>query len=99
MFTHRLDFGFGNPNSAGAFFAVLALAVFLIPGRRAWMTGIRGLLSGIFFSCLLLTASRGALIGLGIGSLAVWGASGFPKPRAQWVIVASLSIVDVTRLI
>jgi len=93
MFTHRLDFGFGNPNSAGAFFAVLALAVFLIPGRRAWMTGIRGLLSGIFFSCLLLTASRGALIGLGIGSLAVWGASGFPKPRAQWVIVASLSIV------
>lgn len=96
MFTHRLDFGFGNPNSAGAFFAVLVLAVFFIPGRKSWMMVIKGILSGVFFSCLLLTASRGALIGLAIGSFGAWWVAGFPIARTtkkRWVIVGIVAVI------
>ena len=87
-FAYRQDFGFGNPNMAGAFFAVLVLAVFLIPSRGRWTRALRLLISGVFFGCLLLTASRGALIGLGLGGFAAWAAVGFPRPKIGWLVLA-----------
>ena len=36
-FAYRQDFGFGNPNMAGALFAVLVLSVFLVPAKGRWM--------------------------------------------------------------
>lgn len=116
---HRQDFGFGNPNAAGAFFAVLVLAVFLIPAK--WrgagaskpgmavaeqgpcfvktVFGFQLLFSGIFFGCLLLTASRGALAGLGLGSVAAWAASGFPLPKSWWLVPACAALAILTALL
>ena len=89
-FTYRQDFGFGNPNMAGAFFAVLVLAVFLVPARGRWLVALRFLISALFFGCLLLTASRGALVGLGLGSIAAWVASGFPRPKpGKWIVLCA----------
>ncbi len=80
MISTRLDFGMGNPNAAGALFAVLAIAVWLIPGRRPILYGA---LSALFTACLLVTASRGALIALLAGSAVAWATAGFPLFRGK----------------
>lgn len=98
-FAYRQDFGFGNPNIAGAFFSVLVLAVFMVPAKARWMLAMRFVLSGIFFGCLLLTASRGALVGLALGSFAAWAASGFPRPKSGWLILCCAVVAVVSILL
>lgn len=99
----RADFGLGNPNLAGALFAMLAVAVWGVwRGRtvkinpkvtnqdhRFWIC--LGL--SVFFSGLMiLTASRGAVVALGAGLLASWGAAGCPRLRLSQVggVVAAM---------
>jgi len=77
-----------NPNIlAGAIVVLLPLVVALAvgapsaPGRR-WLRGLLGLLAGLIVVVVVLAASRGALLGVGAGSLIVivwrW-------PRLGWV--------------
>lgn len=92
-FAYRQDFGFGNPNTAGAFFAVLLLAVFFIPPRNRWLGGLRIGLGAVVLSALLLTASRGALVALAAGSLAAWIASGCPRPCIKFLAACLLAVL------
>jgi len=92
-FASRQDFGFGNPNIAGALFAVLVLSAFLIPPSNRWLAGLRFALAGAFFSGILLTASRGALIALAIGSFVAWVASGFPRPTMKAFLIGILAVL------
>ena len=59
----------------------------------------RFVLSGVFFGCLLLTASRGAIVGLALGSFAAWVAAGFPRPRSGWLILCCAVIAVVSILL
>lgn len=89
-FAYRQDFGMGNPNVAGALLALLVLAVFLTPARGRWGRCLQLVAAAAFFGCLLLTASRGALLALAIGSLAAWAVAGFPRPATRWLVVVSI---------
>lgn len=97
-FANRQEFWLGNPNAAGALLAVLVAAVFLFRGRTPLVWGLQILLAGFFFACLLLTASRGAIFGLGLGALATWGLSGFPRPKSVRPAVACLVLVITVAL-
>lgn len=85
-FAYRLDFGFWNPNAAGAFFVVLVFAVFLLPGHSKQARAIKGIFALAFFIAVLLTASRAALLGLVVGGLASWFLTGRPLPLKNWPI-------------
>ncbi len=82
----RADFGFGNPNLAGAFFAMLAVGVWGFCGGeksdgRAEARGFWICLaaSAAFAALMVGTASRGAAAALGAGVAAAWWAAGFPR--------------------
>lgn len=82
----RLDFGFGNPNTAGALFAALAIAVWGIrgfAGTHSFWFWVLFAASAAFAELAILTASRGALAALLAGGLAAWGAAGFPRGSAR----------------
>jgi hypothetical protein len=88
----RQAFGMGNPNTAGALFAVLIFVVFLRPCRTRVMLTLRIALIAVLFAGLLLTASRGALIALGFGALGAWGAAGFCKLPKKWLVIGIVGI-------
>jgi len=97
-FAYRQDFGFGNPNVAGALFAVLIFAVFFLPAEKRWARAVQFLGAALFFAALLLTASRGALIALAVGSFTAWIIAGRPKPRWSLLLlgcVAAMILVAV----
>jgi hypothetical protein len=70
----RALFGFGNPNHAGAFFAMLAICMWgLQPHLRSrFASRLAGLLSLACVVAVLLTASRGAFLALMVGFIALW---------------------------
>ncbi len=86
----RADFGFGNPNLAGALFAMLAVGVWGFCGGRSdearpsrfWMCLA---VSAGFGALLVMTASRGAIVALGAGLLALWWVAEWPRPR-RWQV-------------
>lgn len=97
-FAYRQDFGMGNPNVAGALLAVLVLAVFMFPCRNRWAVFEQVLAAAALFGCLLLTASRGAFLGLLFGAFGAWALAGFPKPPMRWLILAGCLVVVATAL-
>ena len=86
----RADFGSGNPNLAGALFAMLAVGVWGFCGGRSdearpsrfWMCLA---VSAGFGALLVMTASRGAIVALGVGLLALWWVAEWPRPR-RWQV-------------
>lgn len=86
----RPDFGFGNPNIAAAFLAMLAVAAWAIPlagGRFRPIAFWAGLAVGTALAGLLVaTASRGGVIALLAGLAACWVAAGCPRPKVAQVI-------------
>jgi hypothetical protein len=85
-FAHRWDFGFWNPNAAGAFFAVLVFAVFLLPGQSRPAKAFKIFLALVLFIAVLLTASRAALLGLVIGGFASWFLAGRSLPLKNGLV-------------
>jgi hypothetical protein len=94
----RPDFGFGNPNLAAAFFAMLAVAAWIIPalgkGSRPpafWIS----LAVSVASSCFLaVTASRGGALALFVGLFACWAAAGFCRASiAQTMGVVAASVL------
>lgn len=82
----RADFGFGNPNLAGALFAMLAVGVWGLGSDGRSMFWVWLVLSVVFAGLVVMTASRGAMVALGVGGLAFWIAAGCPKAKG-WQIV------------
>lgn len=96
FFAARVGFGFENPNLAGALFAMLAIGTWGVVhafarwvGWRPWFWAAL-LLSGAFAAVLVMTASRGALVALVVGGIAMWGAWGFIRPK-PWQAAAVLA--------
>lgn len=85
-FAYRWDFGFWNPNAAGAFFAVLVFAVFLLPGQSRPAKAFKIFLALVLFIAVLLTASRAALLGLVIGGFASWFLAGRSLPLKNGLV-------------
>ncbi|MDD5200720.1 MAG: hypothetical protein PHC88_13065 [Terrimicrobiaceae bacterium] len=84
-FTPRLHLGLGNPNSAGALFAMLlvsALAFCLGGGRRRAIGAVLTLGLGC---AMAMTASRGAVVALAAG-LAVLAAAGARSSADRWML-------------
>lgn len=85
--TGRLDFPYANPNLSGCLYcelALLALMLLLVRGRRCKVAG--SLLFALFAALMLMTGSRGAMLGLLLG-LGVFGLSRFRElvgSKAFW---------------
>lgn len=104
IFTTRTSFGFGNPNLAGALFAMLALAVWVLywpperghrgprPSAAFWFCLVT---SGLFVALLVMTASRGAVVSLACGSLAAWLAAGRPWPSTAKTVALALVVAGI----
>lgn len=87
----RADFGFGNPNNAGAFFAIFAMAAWALP--RVWL-----LRPAVCLACLVMvcaTASRGALLAAGVGLAAAWLMAGRPMPGRRALLLLILGAVGL----
>jgi hypothetical protein len=95
----RATFGFANPNAAGALLALLALAVWLLPGKGRRVVVLKTILSATALVLLSLTASRGALIALLAGGVAIWVASGSPIPWRRWPIGLGVAVLIVSLII
>ena len=91
----RATFGFSNPNEAGALFAMIALAVWLFPGRSRWAMALKAMVAMAAVIMLSMTASRGALVALLAGGAAWWLAAGRPFYRRWWPIVAVAALLLV----
>lgn len=77
----RLEAGWGNPNVAGAFFAMVAVGAWAL--RSRWPVAF--LLSGTATLLVAWTESRGAVVALGLGHLVAWLAAGRPRPNLPQV--------------
>jgi len=93
----RTDFGFGNPNLAGALFAMLAVGVWVFgckglhPSTRFWICLAA---SACFAGLMVMTASRGAVVALVAGLLAVWWTAGRPRAKGwQMVGLAGVALL------
>lgn len=84
----RATFGFSNPNAAGALFTMVALAVWLLPGKSRWAMALKVMMTMVGIILMAMTASRGAVIALLVGGVAWWLAAGRPVPRKGWPFVA-----------
>ena len=92
----RATFGFSNPNEAGALFAMIALAVWHLPGRSRWAMALKTMVAMAAIILIAMTASRGALIALLLGGAAWWLAAGRPFYPRWWPIVAVAALLLVT---
>ena len=84
----RATFGFSNPNAAGALFTMIALGVWLLPGKSRWAMALKATVTMGGIILMAMTASRGAVIALLVGGVAWWLAAGRPWPRRRRPIVA-----------
>ena len=95
LFAVRPDFGFGNPNVAAAFFALLAVAAWIVPsmaGKNRSLAFWTGLGFCVVFSVLLVTtASRGGALALVAGLAICWAAAGFPWPTGRRMVAVGLA--------
>jgi len=100
----RLDFGFGNPNVAAAFLAMLAVAAWAVPITCAKFRSPAFWVSlaacTALASLLVATASRGGAIALLVGLVGCWAAAGCPRPKpAQFIgIAVALGLLSATAL-
>ena len=95
----RATFGFSNPNAAGALFTMVALAVWLLPGKSRWAKALKATVTMVVIILMAMTASRGAVIALLVGGVAWWLAAGRPVPRKGWPIVTVAGLLVVTLII
>lgn len=88
----RVQGSFGHPNQYAGFLAVLMplaatmLVTRALPGRMRWLAGVALALA---LPAVIFSYTRGALIGLVLGSL-VWLA--FVRPRAALVVAVTVAI-------
>lgn len=106
FFAARPDFGFGNPNTAAAFFALLAVGLWgCFVGNWPWRKErariwfwVCLVLSTLLGGLIVATASRGGLVALGAGLSACWIAAGVPRPgigRLLGVLAAVLILAGM----
>jgi len=90
----RLDWGLGNPNKTAALIAMLMIAVWSLAYIRKWGFWAALVLFTGFGTCLVLTQSRGGLVGIVIGGLVVlaWAPRPLPFRRSAAVIVACAAL-------
>jgi hypothetical protein len=86
----RMDWGFGNPNKTATLIALIMIAVWILGYVRKWGFWAALTLFTGFGICLILTQSRGGLVGAIVGGLIVlaWALRPFPFWRFLAVIVA-----------
>jgi hypothetical protein len=87
----RMDWGFGNPNKTAALIVLLMLAVWVLPYARKWSFWISLFAFVALGICLVLTESRGGIVGLMVGGifLVAWAPRPFPRAKTVAVFVAS----------
>jgi hypothetical protein len=95
----RATFGFSNPNAAGALFTMIALAVWLFPGKSRWAKALKATVTMVVIILMAMTASRGAVIALLVGGVAWWLAAGRPIPGKGWPFVAVAGLLVVALII
>jgi O-Antigen ligase len=85
----RMDWGFGNPNKTAALIALVMIAVWAFAHIRKWGVWAALTLFTGFGACLILTQSRGGLIGMIAGGLILlaWTPHPFPFWRSLGVII------------
>lgn len=83
----RATFGFSNPNAAGALVCMIALGIWLLPGRNREAMVLKAVVTMVGMILMAMTASRGALIALIAGGAASWLASGRPWSHRSWLVV------------
>jgi hypothetical protein len=90
-----MDWGFGNPNKTAALICLLMLGVWAFAYIRKWGFWAALLLFTGFGVCLILTQSRGGLIGTIVGGSALlWSVRRpFPLHRVLAVLAACLALV------
>jgi hypothetical protein len=89
----RATFGFSNPNAAGALFTMVALGIWLLPGKSRWAMALKAMMMMVGIILMAMTASRGALIALLAGGAAWWLAAGRPIPGKGWQFVAVAALI------
>jgi hypothetical protein len=95
----RATFGFSNPNAAGALFTMVALALWLLPGKSRWAMVLKAMMTMVVIILMAMTASRGAVIAQLVGGVAWWLAAGRPVPRKGWPFVAVAGLLVVALMI
>jgi hypothetical protein len=90
----RMDWGFGNPNKTAALIALVMIAVWVfayVRKRGFWIA--LPLFTGFGF-CLILTQSRGGLVGMIASGLIVlaWAPRPFPLWRSLAVIITCVGL-------
>ena len=95
----RASFGFSNPNAAGALFTMVALGVWLIPGKNRWAMTLKVMMTMVVIILMAMTVSRGAVSALLVGGVAWWLAAGRPIPGKGWPIVTVAGLLVVALII
>ena len=90
----RMDWGFGNPNKTATLIALIMIAIWILGYVRKWGFGVALTLFTGFGICLILTQSRGGLVGVVIGGLIVlaWAPRPFPFWRSLAVTAACAAL-------
>ena len=89
-----MDWGFGNPNKTAALIALIMIAVWGLAYVRKWgFWAALTLFTGLGM-CLILTQSRGGMIGAIAGGLIAfaWAPRSFPIQRSISVVLACLAL-------
>jgi hypothetical protein len=89
-----MDWGLGNPNKTAALIATIMLAVWVLAYVRKWGFWLALPLFTGFGLCLILTLSRGALVGLVSGGpfLLAWAPRPFPFSRTASLVAACIAL-------
>ena len=91
----RMDWGFGNPNKTAALIASIMLAVWIFAYMRKWGFWLAVALFTGFGVCIILTLSRGCVVGFMAGGICVlaWTPRPFSYPRICAVIAACVALI------
>ena len=90
-----MDWGFGNPNKTAALITLLMLAVWALSYIRKWGFWAALVLFTGLGACLILTQSRGGLIGIIVGSVILigWGPRPLPFGRSIAVFIVCIGLI------
>src|ERR1700722_6908987 len=88
----RMDWGFGNPNKTATLIALIMIAVWILGYvRRGGFWAALILFTG-FGVCLILTQSRGGLVGVMMGGLIVLAWTPRPFPFRGFMAVIGVCV-------